>query len=243
MPPKPKFTKEEIAAAALSIVSEKGMQALTARELGLRLGSSARPIFTVFRSMEEVQQQTRVAAMARFNAYAEKATRYTPAFKQFGMQMILFAQEEPKLFQLLFMTERGQAKRFEDIFSELGEMACVCMDVIMADYGLCRQDAKQLFQHVWVHTFGIGALCATGACSFSQEELNELLGQDFQAMMLLIQSGRLNERTVRPSEQAPAPEAPACAAERSRAAAETDPLPGAFPARPDTEQEGAVHGL
>ena len=52
MPPKPKFTKEEIVAAALTLVSEKGMEALTARELGLRLGSSARPIFTVFQSME-----------------------------------------------------------------------------------------------------------------------------------------------------------------------------------------------
>ena len=37
------------------------MEALTARDLGERLGSSARPIFTVFRSMEEVQQETRKA--------------------------------------------------------------------------------------------------------------------------------------------------------------------------------------
>ena len=55
MPPKPKFTREEIVAAALELVSEKGMSALTSRDLGARLGSSARPIFTVFNSMEEVQ--------------------------------------------------------------------------------------------------------------------------------------------------------------------------------------------
>ena len=66
MPPKPKFTKEEIVEAALALVSERGMEALTARDLGERLGSSARPIFTVFRSMEEVQQETRKAAMERF---------------------------------------------------------------------------------------------------------------------------------------------------------------------------------
>ena len=67
MPPKPKFTKEEIVEAALALVSERGMEALTARDLGERLGSSARPIFTVFRIMEEVQQETRKAAMERFN--------------------------------------------------------------------------------------------------------------------------------------------------------------------------------
>ena len=57
MPPKPKFTREEITAAALELVSEQGIEALTARNRGMRLGSSARPIFTVFRSMEEVQQE------------------------------------------------------------------------------------------------------------------------------------------------------------------------------------------
>ena len=34
MPPKPKFTKDQMIAAALDIVSEKGLSALTARSLG-----------------------------------------------------------------------------------------------------------------------------------------------------------------------------------------------------------------
>ena len=34
MPPKPKFSREEIVQAALKIVSEKGVEALTAKELG-----------------------------------------------------------------------------------------------------------------------------------------------------------------------------------------------------------------
>ena len=102
MPPKPKFTKEEIVEAALALVSERGMEALTARDLGERLGSSARPIFTVFHSMEEVQQETRKAAMERFNDCIREAEGYTPLFKQVGVQMLRFAREEPRLFQLLF---------------------------------------------------------------------------------------------------------------------------------------------
>lgn len=46
MPPKPKFTKDEIALAALDIVKKDGVSALTARELGKRLGSSSCPVFT-----------------------------------------------------------------------------------------------------------------------------------------------------------------------------------------------------
>ena len=41
--------------AGLAIVREEGLSGLTARALGARLGSSARPVFTVFAGMEEVE--------------------------------------------------------------------------------------------------------------------------------------------------------------------------------------------
>ena len=96
MPPKPRFTREEIVDTALDIVSRKGIEALTARELGEALGSSARPIFTVFRSMEELQQEVRSAAMRRFESYAGRTMPGVPLFKQVGMQMVLFGAQEPK---------------------------------------------------------------------------------------------------------------------------------------------------
>ena len=198
MPPKPKFTKEEIVAAALELVSEKGMEALTARELGERLGSSARPIFTVFNSMEEVQEEVRAAALKRFEGYAEKAMHYTPVFKQVGMQMILFAMEEPKLYQLVYMSENAGATDFKGIVERLGDVAQLCVDVIQRDYVLSKNDAKALFDHVWIYTFGIGALCATGMCRFSQEEIIQMLGQDFMAMLFYAKSGRMTKPTPVP---------------------------------------------
>lgn len=198
MPPKPKFTREEIVAAALELVSEKGLSALTSRDLGARLGSSARPIFTVFNSMEEVQEAVRDAAVKRFENYAEKAVHYTPVFKQIGMQMILFAKEEPMLYQLGFMANNHNVHTFDDIYERLGNVAYQCLDVIKRDYGLAETDAKKLFEHVWIHTFGIGALCATGMCDFTEEQVIEMLGHDFVAMLVHIKSGQMNQPTVHP---------------------------------------------
>ena len=200
MPPKPKFTKEEIIAAALELVSERGMSALTSRDLGARLGSSARPIFTIFSSMEEVQEEVKKAAIKRFESYAQKAVNYTPVFKQVGMQMILFAKEEPKLYQLGFMSDNHNIDNFDDIFERLGDVAYQCVDVIQRDYDLSEQDAKKLFEHVWIYTFGIGALCATGMCNFSEEQVIEMLGHDFIAMLVHIKSGQMNQPTVHPTQ-------------------------------------------
>ena len=192
MPPKAKFTKEQITKAALGVVSEKGPQALTAKELGAALGTSTTPIFTVFNSMQEVQDAVMLAAMERFEEYAHKAAHIKPVFKQVGMQMILFAKEEPKLYQLIFMSSISEAQTFDDIYAHLGSVADECLDVLQKDYDLSKDNAKTMFEHVWIHTFGIGALCATGVCDFSHEQIAEMLTQDFTAMMMLMKFGKSN---------------------------------------------------
>ena len=185
MPPKPKFTKEEIVQTALNIVSEKGVEALTAKELGSALGSSARPIFTVFSSMKEVQDEVRTAAMRRFESFAEQKLDM-PMFKQVGMQMVLFGAKEPKLYQLLFMQENRNAVSFDDVFGELGPTAETCVSLIREEYGISLSEAKLLFENVWIYTFGAGALCATRVCRFSEEMLGQMLSTEFQAMMLFV---------------------------------------------------------
>ena len=57
MPRKFLFTREEITAAALALVREKGADALTARALGERLGTSAKPVFGLFKNMEDRGEQ------------------------------------------------------------------------------------------------------------------------------------------------------------------------------------------
>ncbi len=198
MPPKAKFTREEVINAALELVSERGQEALTSRELGARLGISARPVFTAFGSMEELQTEVFAAALKRFESYAKKAELYTPVLKKIGMQMVLFSIEEPKLYKLLFMSENSKARSFDDVFARLGPVGQQCIEFIIGDYGLTKEDAMKLFEHVWIHTFGIGALCATGMCCFSKEQTVELLGQDFVAMLMLVKSGQLNRQTVVP---------------------------------------------
>lgn len=188
MPPKAKYTKEEIIQTALELVANQGIHELTAKKLGNALKMSTTPIFTVFDSMQEVADAVRIAAMERFESYAHKTSAVMPKFKQVGMQMIMFAKAEPKLFELIFMSQNSSVRSFDDIYANLGSVADECLDAIQADYSLTRNDAKTLFEHVWVHTYGIGTLCATGMCNFSDEQISKMLTQDFTAMMMLLKS-------------------------------------------------------
>ncbi|MGN0586723.1 MAG: TetR/AcrR family transcriptional regulator [Oscillospiraceae bacterium] len=198
MPPKPKFTREEIIDAALKIAADRGLKALTSRELGAALGSSARPVFTVFNNMDEVHSEVRRAAMAKFESYANKAKMYTPVFKQVGLQMILFAAEQPKLYRLLFMSENSEAHSFDDLFAALGDTAVLCVDVIQSGYSLDHDEAMTLFRSVWIYTYGLGALIATGTCRFAEKDIQDMLSREFTAMLTLIKSGRANSCTTIP---------------------------------------------
>ena len=88
------------------------------------------------------------------------------------------------------MQENTDTAGFEDMFRALCGTAEICMEAIRRDYGLTPEEARTLFENVWIYTFGIGALCAAHACRFSEEELGQMLTSQFQAMMLLMRSAR-----------------------------------------------------
>lgn len=198
MPMKPKFTKEEIIDKALEFVSENGIEALTARELGKCLGSSACPIFTVFENMEEVISEVKKKAWEKYNNYVSKAFDYYPAFKQIGILMINFAKEEPKIFKLLFMTESDEKLDITKMITTLGDLKDECLKVIMHDYSLTYDDAYLLFEHLWIYSYGLSALSATKKCNFSNEVIMDMLGTTFFAMVSLIKSGKHKIKTPVP---------------------------------------------
>lgn len=206
MPPKAKYTREEIVNIALDLVAARGIDALNARNLAAALGTSTRPVFTAFRNMGELTGEVYAAAMARFDEYAGRTDRSAPAFKSVGMQMILFASEQPRLFQLLFMSDRflpqdgsqlqpndwsrPSASSFEDLFERLGNTRRLCLEYIKRDYGLDEKEAGLLFRFTWLFTYGICALIAKGVCSYNEKEVSEMLSVEFRSVMSLILSGK-----------------------------------------------------
>ena len=124
--------------------------------------------------------------MRRFERFAAQTLPDMPLLKQVGMQMVLFGAKEPKLYQLLFMQENHNAASFDDVFGALGPTAETCIQSLRNAHGLTEAESRLLFETVWIYTFGIGALCATGTCRFSEQRLGEMLSTEFQAMLLFV---------------------------------------------------------
>lgn len=193
MPPKAKFTRDEIIEASLAIVKAEGFKALTARALGAKLGSSARPIFTVFDSMEEVQQAVLDEAKRIYKQYVERGLKETLPFKGVGTQYILFAMEEPKLFQLLFMKEQELVPNLSGVLPLIEESYDDILYSIQSSYAFDANMSKKLYHHLWIYTHGIASLCATKMCCFTAEEMNTMMTEVFVSLLKNMKAGQKND--------------------------------------------------
>lgn len=197
MPPKAKFSRAEIIQAALDIVKADGFQALTARALGTKLGSSARPIFTVFERMEDVQQEVLKAAKKLYAEYIEQGLSMELAFKGVGTQYIRFAAEEPKLFQLLFMTEQETIPNLSGILPVIDQNYEDILHSVQSGYGIDETAAQNLYRHLWIYSHGIAALCATKVCQFTDTQIEEMLKEVCISLLKNGKAGKEHDKSKR----------------------------------------------
>lgn len=176
MPPKFKFTKDEIISAALNLVRQNGMSALTARALAEELGCSVKPIFGLFKNMDELQQAVFSAAQNLYQSYLQDSVsdgKYPP-YKSSGMAYIRFAKEEKEFFKLLFMRDRSS----ETIVENREEVRSL-IDLIMQKLGV-NEDAAYMFHlEMWIYVHGIATMVATSYLEWSNELIDKTLTDMF----------------------------------------------------------------
>jgi AcrR family transcriptional regulator len=188
MPPPQKFSKEEIIAASLNLVRREGIEGVTARALGAELKTSSQPIFTTFKNMEEVREEMIKAARTLYNSYMEIGFAEKLAFKGAGMQYLRFAKEEPRLFELLFMTTGKTDAPLSDILSTIYDNE-VILATIRKQTGISRKDAYRIYQALWIFVHGIACLFVTGVSRMTEDEVSILLNDVFIGMLLRLEKG------------------------------------------------------
>lgn len=193
MPPKAKFTREQITKAALEIVRTENFESLTARALAKKLGSSACPIFTVFENMEEVQQAVLEAVKSVYKEYVKKGLLEFSAFKGVGTQYILFAIKEPQLFQILFMREKAEPFDMDNVLPMIDESYDKILASITTEYGMAGKDAEKLYRHLWIYTHGIATLCATKMCRFTSKEISDMMTEVFSSLLKKMKENKTND--------------------------------------------------
>ena len=159
MPPKVKFTKDEIIQAALNVARVKGASSVSTRDIAAELQVSTRPIFTYFDTMEEVRAEIRKAAEVVYERYVQRGLAEPIPFLGVGMEYIRFARGEPQLYRLLFLTPASVA---------------LLRPSLQAFYHLDEAAAERYAFDMLLVAHGLASLIVSGACSYTDEQIRRI---------------------------------------------------------------------
>ena len=197
MPPRPKFTKEELVQTALELTREGGLDMVVARNLGKKLNTSPSTIFTHFNSVEEIRQAVLDVAREIYNGYVEEGLKMVPPMKGFAVQYIRFAMEESNLYSVLFMNKRDDFKYVDFIINEghYENMLAAAQD----NFCINRAQAEFVYHNMWAYAHGIAVMSATSVCQFSLEEISQMLGMACRSFLIGMRVPRDEREKTIPS--------------------------------------------
>ena len=198
MPTKIKISKEMILETAFEIVRKYGTEKLSNRELASKLNCSIRPIYYQFENSEELQKELyKKIARYFYKFLLDNMIEDIPKYKQVGINYIKFAKKEQKLFQTLFLNETGITpnafvSKDGDDYKELEKL-------IKISTKLEEEDIKSFHTKMWIFCHGIATLVANDTVSLTDEQIEQLLSYQFQALMLLEENP--NNKWVLPKKE------------------------------------------
>lgn len=181
MPARRKIQKEDIIQENVTIVSQEGINALNARKIAKKLGCSTQPLFYIYENMDDLKKDVMNEIVKIFDIEVLKSETGQLEYKDIGINYIRFAKEEPELFKIMFNRQINEGA-FD--FIDLTGSAKTILETISKQTGMSNEDAKQFHLRMWLYVNGIASLVANQTVEFNDEEIAELLKDQYISMLL-----------------------------------------------------------
>ena len=198
MPTKIKISKDIILDAAFEMVRKDGKEKLSNRELANKLNCSIRPIYYQFENVEEMQKELYLKIEQYFYKFIlDNMVNEISKYKQVGINYIKFAKKEKKLFQTLFMSDTGLTP--DAFVLKAGKDYKEIEKFIKISANIKEEDIKDFHTKMWIFCHGIATLVANDTIKLTNNQIQDLLSCEFQALMLLEENP--NNKWVLPKKE------------------------------------------
>jgi AcrR family transcriptional regulator len=165
MPPRIKYTKEDVIRAAFTIVEKQGMKELTARSVARELGSSTAPVYKHFATMDDlalevIRETQRIMLEYTSRSYTDRV------FLNMGTGVALFACEHSQLYRALLL-ERND---YRDVVNEFLEILELELTKDPRFTSLSSAERHVLLHKMWTFTHGLASLICVGLIKECNQE-------------------------------------------------------------------------
>nr|WP_294484770.1 TetR/AcrR family transcriptional regulator [uncultured Anaerosporobacter sp.] len=113
MPPKNKFTKEQIIETAFEIAKEEGIDSITIRKIADNLGSSIAPIYVNFKDVEELKEAV-ISKIYEIGNSILQEQHTGDVFLNIGIASVKFAKDYSVIFKDLILKNNGYLNNYDE---------------------------------------------------------------------------------------------------------------------------------
>lgn len=113
MPPKNKFTKEQIIETAFEIAKEEGIDSITIRKIADNLGSSIAPIYVNFKDVEELKEAV-ISKIYEIGNSILQEQNTGDVFLNIGIASVKFAKDYSVIFKDLILKNNGYLDNYDE---------------------------------------------------------------------------------------------------------------------------------
>jgi len=176
MPPKQRFSKEEVLNTAFKLVREKGVESLNARNVAKMLDSSTQPIFSYYENMADLKADLFLMVKEFHSRYLDKVETEGDLLLNIGMAYIDFAIEEPNLFKLMFMSNGFSGMKIGDFFSAFDDGCNKHLENALSDtFEFKLPEAYPIFIDIWLYAHGIASMLVMNQLPTPRSEIESML--------------------------------------------------------------------
>ena len=177
--------REAACKTALDIISESGIDSLTVRELGKRMGCSYAKPYRYFGDKPRLIDMVRAHAFDLFAAFMSGEDPNAEAIPLFN-RYVHFAKTQPAAFEIMFGFRQTYVSKETRAAEDRAWRVCTKPFYDLAERGETEADPETLAHLAWVSLHGLSALTLSGQLThgMDEQEINvELLNMLTPALM------------------------------------------------------------
>lgn len=182
MPPTPIITKQDILNAGIQLIRENGIRSVNARSLAKSLSCSTKPLFRIYKNMEELKKDIKKELDIYYNDFMEKNMTNENRLLSQGISYIEFACSEKMIFSSLFMNMTMAGSSLQDIIH--AEWNRTSIENAKALTGLSTEKAEMLFINFWLYSHGIATQIVSNDIDIPLDLVKKLLKNAFNRFSL-----------------------------------------------------------
>ena len=189
MPPKNKFTKEQIIETAFEIAKEEGIDSITIRKIADNLGSSIAPIYVNFKDVEELKEAV-ISKIYEIGNSILQEQNTGDVFLNIGIASVKFAKDYSVIFKDLILKNNGYLDNYDE---QLGNNIIQEMkkDEDLKEFS--EEELKTLLMKMQVFQAGLSIMATNEsfALKLTDEKIIEMLSDTGEDIVNGLKNRRL----------------------------------------------------